>query len=42
MASEAIGESGQGLMVQGPKGQFKGFELSPEGNGKTIKGFKGK
>lgn len=23
----------------GPKGQFKGFELSPEGDGKTVKGF---
>lgn len=42
MASEATGESGQSLIVQGPKGQFKGSKLSPEGKEKTIKGFKSK
>lgn len=41
MAREGAGESGQGLIAQGPKGQLTGSELSPGGNGKTIKGLEG-
>lgn len=29
----------QGLVLEGPGGQFKGFELSPEGDGTTLHDF---
>lgn len=41
VAAEGTGESGQGPILRGPKGRFKGFELPPEGSGEMVKGFKG-